>query len=415
MVAATAKHFIGDGGTTWGTSRTNNYRLDQGDTQVDEATLDQKFLPPYRAAINAGAKSVMVSFSSWNGVKMHAQKKLITDVLKGELGFKGFVVSDWAGINQISNDYNEAIVTSINAGLDMVMVPDNYPAFIDGLTRAVKAGRVSQARIDDAVRRILTVKFELGLFEHPFASGDAASTIGSAAHRQLAREAVRKSLVLLKNESKTLPIPKDTPLISVFGAAANDLGMQSGGWTLGWQGTAGNVMPGTTILSGIQQAAGKGQVQYDPNGNFPDGRVADVGIVVVGERPYAEGVGDRGDLSLSDADNALINHVKEHSKKVVVILVSGRPMVVTMPLMKVDAFVAAWLPGTEGQGVADVLFGDYDFVGKLPYTWPRWNSQLPFLNLSAVPTRTCAAPLAPFGFGLTMQDESPQQLDCPKT
>jgi beta-glucosidase len=356
----------------------------------------------------------MVSFSSWNGVKMHAQKKLITDLLKGELGFKGFVVSDWAAINQISSNYDEAIVTSINAGLDMIMVPDRYTAFIDGLTRAVQTGRVSQSRIDDAVRRILTVKFELGLFEHPFAGGDAASIIGSAAHRQLAQEAVRKSLVLLKNEGKTLPVSKDTPLISVSGAAANDLGMQTGGWTLTWQGTAGNVMPGTTILSGIQDAAGSAHIQYNPNGNFPDGTVADVGIVVLGERPYAEGLGDRGDLSVSDADSALIDRVKEHSKKLVVILVSGRPMVVTLPLMKIDAFVAAWLPGTEGEGVADVLFGDYDFTGRLPYTWPRWNSQLPLSDLGAVATRTCAAPLAPFGFGLTLRDESPASLDCPK-
>jgi beta-glucosidase len=382
--------------------------------QVDEATLRQKFLPPYRAAVDAGSKSVMVSFSSWNGVKMHAQKKLITDLLKGELGFKGFVVSDWAGINQVSTNYDEAIVTSINAGLDMIMVPDNYPVFIDGLTRAVQTGRVPQSRIDDAVRRILTVKFELGLFEHPLATGDAESTIGSPAHRQLAREAVRKSLVLLKNEGKTLPISKDTPIIFVAGTAADDRGVQSGGWTLAWQGTTGNVMPGTTILSGIQETVGKAQVLYDANGNLPVGRVADVGIVVVGERPYAEGVGDREDLSISDADSALIDRVKAHSQKVVVVLVSGRPMVVTTPLMKVDAFVAAWLPGTEGRGVADVLFGDYDFTGRLPYAWPRWNSQLPFSNLGAVAPRTCAAPLAPFGFGLTLRDESPPPLDCPK-
>ncbi len=412
-VAATPKHYIGDGGTAWGTSRTNNYKLDQGDTQVDEATLRALYLPPYQAAVNAGAQSIMVSFSSWNGVKMHAQKKLITDALKGELGFKGFVVSDWAGINQISNDYNEAIVTSINAGLDMIMVPDQYPAFIDGLTRAVKNGRVSQARIDDAVRRILTVKFQLGLFEKPEPDPAMLATVGSDAHRQIAREAVRKSLVLLKNENKALPLAKSTPLIYVAGDLANDIGSQCGGWTLVWQGKAGNEMPGTTILDGLKQAVSSAsRVEYKPDGQF-DGQ-ADIGIVVVGEKPYSEGVGDRADLSLSDADSALIDRMKARSQKVIVILISGRPMVITTQMVKADAFVAAWLPGTEGQGIADVLFGDYDFTGKLPYTWPRWNSQLPFANLNALPTRTCAAPLFPFGYGLTLQDAPTAQLDCPK-
>jgi beta-glucosidase len=411
MVAATAKHFIGDGGTVWGTSRTENYKLDQGDMQVDEATLRELFLPPYKAAVEAGTKSVMVSFSSWNGVKMHAQKKLITDVLKGELGFKGFVVSDWAGINQITPTYDEAIITSINAGLDMIMVPDRYPAFIDGLTRAVKEGKVSSARVDDAVRRILTVKFELSLFERPFADPALKATVGSEAHRQLAREAVRKSLVLLKNENKTLPLAKDAPRIFVAGEA-DEVGMQCGGWTLVWQGTSGNAVPGTSILAGIKQTVSqKTRVEYNRDGRF-DG-VADIGIVVVGEQPYAEGRGDRADLSLSDTDSALIDRVKEHSQKLIVILIAGRPMVVINPLFKVDAFVAAWLPGTEGQGVADVLFGDYDFVGRLPYTWPRWNSQLPF-DLDALPTKSCAAPLFPYGFGLTLRDESPQQSNCPK-
>jgi beta-glucosidase len=410
-VLATAKHFIGDGGTKWGTSRTDDYKLDQGDLQVDEATLRALYLPPYKAAIDAGAQSIMVSFSSWNGVKMHAQKHLLTDVLKSELGFQGFVVSDWAGIDQISRNYDDAIVTSINAGLDMIMVPDKYPAFIDGLTRAVNSGRVPTSRIDDAVRRILTVKMELGLFERPMSDPATLFNVGSDAHRQLAREAVRKSLVLLKNENKALPIPKDTPLIFVAGEADN-VGMQCGGWTLAWQGKSGNAVPGTTILAGIQQTVSpKTHVEYNRDGKF-DG-VAEVGMVVVGEQPYSEGVGDRADLSLSDADSALIDRVKEHSKKLIVILVSGRPMVVTHPLFKMDAFVAAWLPGAEGQGVADVLFGDYDFVGKLPYTWPRWNSQLPF-DLSALPTKDCAAPLFPFGFGLAIHDLSPQQLNCPK-
>ncbi|MBI5029913.1 MAG: glycoside hydrolase family 3 C-terminal domain-containing protein [Chloroflexi bacterium] len=408
-VAATPKHFIGDGGTTWGTSRTENYQLDQGDMQVDESVLRQLYLPPYKAAIDAGAKSVMVSFSSWNGVKMHAQKKLIAELLKGELGFNGFVVSDWAGINQITNNYDDAIVTSINAGLDMIMVPDKYGVFIDGLTRAVNTGRVPMSRIDDAVRRILTVKFELGLFDHPFAYSEMASTVGSDAHRQLAREAVRKSLVLLKNENNTLPLAKDSPLIYIAGQGADDLGMQSGGWTLAWQGTVGNRQPGTTILGGIQQVAPKAKISYNANGKFDEKIIADVGIVVVGEQPYAEGRGDSADLSLSKPDLALIDTMKARSKNLVVILLSGRPLTITDALPKADAFVAAWLPGTEGAGIADVLFGDYDFTGKLPYMWQRFNTQLPAHALSS---RGCG-PLFPFGFGLSTRDIAPPIPTCP--
>lgn len=420
-VLATPKHFIGDGGTKWGTSRTENYKLDQGDMQVDEATWRALFLPPYQAAIDAGAKSIMVSFNSWHGVKMHAHKKLLTDVLKGELGFQGFLVSDWAGINQIANNYDEAIVASINAGLDMIMVPDKYPAFIDGLTRAVKDGKVPMSRIDDAVRRILTVKFEMGLLERPFADPATLANVGSPAHRQLAREAVRKSLVLLKNENKTLPLAKDTPLIFVVGPAADNVGLQCGGWTLVWQGKTGNDMPGTTILAGIKQTvSSRTRVEYSLSGNFghvqdAQGKplLADVGIAVVGELPYAEGVGDRADLALPPDDVQVINRLKAQSKRVVVILISGRPLVVTEQLPTWDALVAAWLPGTEGQGVADVLFGDAPFTGKLPYTWPRWNQQLP-LDFPNLPKEGCEAPLFPFGYGLAASDPSPRQLNCPK-
>lgn len=409
MVAATAKHFIGDGGTTWGTALASGYMLDQGDTQVDEATMRELYLPPYKAAVDAGAKSVMVSFSSWNGVKMHAQKKLVTDLLKGELGFKGFVVSDWAGINQITNNYDDAIVTSINAGIDMVMVPDKYPAFIDGLTRAVNNGRVPLSRIDDAVRRILTAKFEFGLFEHPFANPDFANTVGSDAHRQLAREAVRQSLVLLKNDNNTLPLAKNTPRIYVAGQGADDLGMQSGGWTLAWQGKTGNEMPGTTILAGIRKVAPQARVEYLRDARFNG--TADIGIVVVGETPYAEGRGDQSNLSLSYFDRAYIDAMKGHSKKLVVILLSGRPLTITDVLPQTDAFVAAWLPGSEGAGVADGLFGDFDFTGKLPYTWQRFNTQLP-IHAQALSTRSCG-PLFQLGYGLATRDVSPPIPICP--
>jgi beta-glucosidase len=409
-VLATPKHFVGDGGTAWGTSKTiidgHQFMLDQGVTDVDETTLRAVHLPPYEAAIKNGAMSIMVSFSSWGGQKMHANKYLLTDVLKGELGFEGFLVSDWAGIDQLPGDYYGDVVTSINAGLDMIMVPYDYETFINTLTKAVEKGDVPMERVDDAVRRILRAKFELGLFEHPFGDETLLPLVGSDEHRELAREAVRKSLVLLKNGDQTLPLAKDAALIFVAGEAADDVGIQCGGWTVEWQGRAGNITPGTTILEAIKNTVSAGtKVQYNRFGKYDriedkDGNpaIADAGIVVVGEYPHAEGIGDRADLSLTDPDIDLIKRVRERSEKLVVILISSRPMIITEQLPLADAFVAAWLPGTEGQGVADVLFGDYPFTGKLPYTWPRWMDQIPF-DFDNLGTGD-DAPLFPFGYGL---------------
>ena len=399
-VLGTLKHYIGDGGTAWGTSTTEDYKLDQGVTQVDEATLRALFLPPYQAGLKAGARSVMASFSSWGGMKMHAQKYLLTDVLKGELGFDGFVVSDWGGIDQISSDYYTSVVTAINAGIDMNMVPTDYNRFITTLTQAVEKGDVPLSRIDDAVRRILRVKFELGLFEHPNSNDAQLPQVGSKEHRAVAREAVAKSLVLLKNEKSALPLPKSAPLIYVAGIGANDIGMQSGGWTIEWQGQMGNITPGTTILQAISNTVKAGTVvKYDPAGNFEGGKVADACVAVVGEQPYAEGRGDKEDLSLDPADVKMTEGMRDKCKTLTVILLSGRPMVVTEPMKQWDALVAAWLPGTEGQGVADVLFGDKPFTGKLPYTWPRSSDQLPFdfKNLGTGDQ----GPLFPYGYGLT--------------
>ena len=422
-VLATPKHYVGDGGTAWGSSTTSDYKLDQGVTEVDEATLRAMHLPPYQAAIDAGAMSIMVSFSSWNGLKMHAQKYLLTDVLKGELGFQGFLVSDWQAIDQIPGDYYSDVVTAINAGLDMIMVPSEYERFISTLTKAVENGDVPMERIDDAVCRILTIKFELGLFERPQADAAMLHTVGSEAHRQLAREAVRKSLVLLKNEGHTLPLARDVSLIFVGGQAADDVGIQCGGWTIEWQGATGKITPGTTILEAIQQAVSADtSVNYDRPGEFEDvtdaagnPAVADVGIAVVGERPYAEGVGDRADLGLTWNDIKVIHSLRERSQKLVVILISGRPMIIIHQLPLADAFVAAWLPGTEGQGVTDVLFGDYPFTGQLPYTWPRAVGQLPF-DFPNLPSEGCTAPLFPFGYGLDAESGGPVQLpECPST
>jgi beta-glucosidase len=395
---ATPKHFIGDGGAEWGTSPIPDFEIDRGDVRVDEAALRALYLPPYQAAIQAGAQSIMVSFSSWNGTKMHAHQYLLTGVLKGELGFAGFLVSDWQAIEEIPGSGYSDVVTSINAGLDMIMVPYDYQAFIENATRAVDNGDIPLERIDDAVRRILAVKFKLGLFERPYADPILLGQVGSAEHRALARQAVTKSLVLLQNEGPVLPLSKDVPLLFVGGSAADDVGIQCGGWTIEWQGKRGDILPGVTILEGIRQAAADPErVHYDADGRFEgettaDGQpaVAEVGIAVVGEIPYAEGVGDRGDLSLSAEDVALIQRMRERSQKLVVILVSGRPLVITEQLPLAEAWVAAWLPGSEGQGVADVLFGDQPFTGRLPYTWPRSNDQV--LDRES--------PLFPLGFGL---------------
>jgi beta-glucosidase len=395
----TPKHYVGDGGTAWGTSRHPVWQIDQGDLQVDEATLRAVHLPPYQAAIEAGALSIMVSYSSWNGLKTHGDPYLLTDVLKGELGFTGFLVSDWGAIDQIGPNTYDSVVTAINAGIDMNMVPYNYRLFIDVMTMAVENGDIELARIDDAVRRILTVKFEMGLFERPLSDPALLSLVGAQAHRDLAREAVAKSLVLLADDDNILPLSKDTPLIFLAGEGANDIGMQCGGWTITWQGSKGAITPGTTLKEAFE-AASNGRVQYnrfgryenilDENGNPA---IAEIGIVVIGEDPYAEGEGDTNDLTLSQIELDLIERVRTQSERVVVLIMAGRPLVISDALDLAEAWVAIWLPGTEGDGVVDVLFGDAPFSGKTPFTWPASMDQLP---LGSYTTQ----PLFPYGHGI---------------
>ena len=421
-VLATPKHYLGDGGTTWGSSQQNvfnhPYMLDQGDMRVDEATLRSLFLPSYQAAVKAGALSIMPSFSSWNGTKMHGNQHLLTDVLKNELGFDGFLVSDWDAFNQLPGSPYDQAVKGINAGVDMYMGP-GWQSFYTQLQQAVKNGDVPMTRIDDSVSRILRAKFTLGLFEHPLADPEAFKRIGSPEHRAVARVAVHQSLVLLTNKNQALPIAKNIPLIFVAGQAAEDIGLQAGGWTITWQGQEGNIMPGTTILQGVQELAGPGsKVVYDRSAQFEDVKgtqgspaKADVGIVVVAEKPYAEGIGDEADPKLSAVDVALIEKMREQANKVVVVMMIGRPIEITDQLSLADAWVAAWLPGTEGSGVVDVLFGDDEFKGKLPFTWQRWNSQLPF-KFQSLPSQGCDAPLFPYGYGLTTKDKSPIIPDC---
>jgi beta-glucosidase len=414
---ATPKHFLGDGGTTFGTAEftlSDSYLLDQGDMRFDEAAVRELFLPPYQAAVENGAQAIMVSYSSWNGVKMHASKYWITDVLKGELGFDGFIVSDWSGIDQIDDSsYYNSVVTSINAGIDMSMVPYDYLSFTRVMKQAVEKGDISIERIDDAVSRILSVKFKLGLFDHPYSDASLAETVGSDEHRALARQAVRESLVLLKNEDDALPLSKDISLVYVAGVAADDIGVQCGGWTTEWQGASGDIQPGTTILEGLkEQLSPESRIAFNATGNFSG--MADVGIAVVGEFPYAEGMGDREELSLSNFDQQLIRTLREHSHKLIVVIISGRPLVITDVYPVADAWVTAWLPGTEGNGVTDVLFGDYPFTGKLPFTWPRTNEQLPINIHNIEHTKGCDSPLFPFGYGLGEAGSKPiKWIECP--
>ncbi|MER7283476.1 glycoside hydrolase family 3 N-terminal domain-containing protein [Dactylosporangium sp. NPDC000244] len=394
-VLATAKHYVGDGGTTGG--------VDQGDTQISEAELRAVHLPPFQEAIRRHVASVMVSFSSFNGQKLHGNDYLLNGVLKGELGFDGFVVSDWNGIDQIEGGEGftaSEVRRAVNAGIDMVMVTSAWKQFIDVLRGEVQAGRVTTARIDDAVRRILTKKFEFGLFEHPFADRTLTGTVGNAAHRTVARQAVRESQVLLKNTG-VLPLARSGKIF-VAGKSADNIGLQSGGWTVSWQGASGNTTPGTTILQGIRASAGSSAtVTYNASGSGID-RSYNVAVAVIGETPYAEGQGDRpNSLGLDATDLATLNTLKASGVPVVVVLVSGRPLDIAAQLPDWSGLVAAWLPGTEGAGVADVLFGDYAPTGKLPMTWMQSASQEPINDGDG------KTPLFAYGYGLTYATTPP--------
>ena len=361
-VMATAKHFVGDGTTDFG--------IEGGNTSVSQSEIKERLLPPYRAAVKEGVGSVMASFNTMGAKAMHANKKLITDTLKIGMAFDGIVVSDWKAYSRFGGK------KIINAGIDMVMAVDgDLDNFQEDLTQAVEKGLVAEERIDDAVRRILRQKFRLGLFENPFPIASLISEIGKPEHREKAKQAVRESLVLLKNKNNVLPIDKKSKKIVVVGEHADSTGLQSGGWTINWQGTHENYRGATTILEGIRKLV-KGDVVYDKEavGKYKD---ADVAIIVVGENPYAEFFGDIGDgqgahtLILSESHQKYVNAYANTKTKVIVVLISGRPLVVTDQIQQADAFIAAWLPGSEGDGVAEVLFGDYNFKGKLPHSWPK--------------------------------------------
>lgn len=389
-VMATAKHFIGDGATDFG--------IEGGETSLTSVEIKERLLAPYKVAVTENVGAVMASFNTISGISMHAHKALISDTLKVGMNFDGIVVSDWKAYSRFGeNDI-------VNAGIDVIMAVDgDLELFQNGLKEGVKNNSVSMFRIDDAVRRILRQKFRLGLFENPFPDTTLVAKIGSKEHRNIAKQAVRESLVLLKNKNAILPLSKETKKIVVIGEHANSSGLQSGGWTINWQGSHKNYKGATTILNGIKKLA-KGTVVYDKDAtqNHFD---ADVAVIVVGENPYAEFFGDIGhesntlQLTLTEAHQKYLKTYQEKGIKTIVVLVSGRPLVVTKQIQKSDAFIAAWLLGSEGKGVAEVLFGDYNFLGKLPHSWPKsvedfkgkygpnfWNDSL--------------KPLYPIGYGL---------------
>jgi beta-glucosidase len=391
-VVTCAKHYVGEGGATDGKN--------QGNAQMDTATLRALHLPGYIAAIEANVGTVMASYNSWNGVKCHGSKYLLTTLLKEELGFKGFVVSDWDAIDQLPGDYASDIETSINAGIDMVMISTNYVNFFTTLKSLVLAGKIPQSRVDDAVSRILSIKFQLGLFERPYTNRSLTPLLGSAEHREVARECVRQSLVVLKKKDGVLPLAKSGIKIHVSGKSANNLENQCGGWTLGWQNFEGKTTIGTTILQGFKNKLPAANVSYSADGSNADG--TDVAIAVIGETPYAEGNGDKADLSLDAQDIEVVRRLKSTGVPVVVIIVSGRPLIINSILSFCDAVIAAWLPGTEGDGVADVLFGDFQPVGRLGHSWPRSMKQIP-INVGDPDYN----PLFAYDFGITSLSDAP--------
>ncbi len=419
-VIACAKHWVGDGGTTYG--------IDQGNTEVTKAELENIHIAPYYPAIEAGVLTIMASYNCWNGDKCHGHEYLLTHFLKDEMGFRGFIVSDWEGISQLSSDYGDAVALSVNAGIDMFMLPETWRIFVGHLRQHVERQTVSMDRIDDAVRRILSVKSAYGLFDRPKPSQSywaGHRCFGSQEHREVARDAVRKSLVLLKNTDGLLPLDRGARIL-VAGKSAHNRGYQCGGWTVEWQGVCGNdlIEGGTSIWEGIANVASHAVLHT--GGADVDTGAYDVAVVAIGEKPYAEGLGDirsgddvvvevgsqiSGLMKLQEAygeslklaelhleDLQTIEDIGAKGIPVVAVLVSGRPLIINRELNAASAFVAAWLPGSEGQGVADVLFGDCDFQGKLSFSWPK--SENESVNRGDQPYQ----PLFPYGYGLSYSD-----------
>jgi len=424
-----AKHYLADGAAIYGSSRRVDpenlhaalrdpallaagppeellqrlqqgaWSTDQGDAKLSEAGWRELFLPPYQAALKAGALTVMASFSSLDGVPMHAHRTLLSEVLKGELGFEGFVVSDWGGIDQLGNDRAQAVAQAINAGVDMAMVPYEARGFIDAVEAQVAKGAIELARIDDAVARILRVKARLGLFA-PAAKPPALEHIGAPEHRRLAAEAAARSAVLLQHRGG-LPLAALGEAILVAGAAADDIGLQCGGWTIDWIGAAGAITPGSTLLEGLRVLLPNREVLFEPHAAGE--RRARTGVAVIAEQPYAEGFGDRHSLQVDPAEIEMVLRLRDRVDRLVVVLFSGRPLVLG-PLREVaDAIVAAWLPGSEGGAVAEVLCGVRPFEATLRFRWPERDADLPLHPFATIDPAAAARPAAfEIGHGLRL-------------
>ncbi|MEM0928291.1 MAG: glycoside hydrolase family 3 N-terminal domain-containing protein [Pseudomonadota bacterium] len=402
-VISSAKHFLGDGGTTDG--------IDQGDTEVSEAALRDIHGAGYVTAVEAGVQTVMASFSAWNGQRMHGHKELLTDVLKDQMNFQGFVIGDWNGHGLIEGCTATDCPQSLNAGLDMYMAPDSWEGLWHSTLAHVQSGTIPMKRLDDAVRRILRVKVASGVFEAALPSerplAGNLSLLAAPEHRAVARQAVRESLVLLKNEGQVLPLPP-TATVLVVGDGADDISKVAGGWTLSWQGGGypNDQFPnGQTILSAIEEVVGPagGEVIYVPHGETDID--ADVVVAIYGEDPYAEFQGDRSNVDFvpNGFDPQTLTSFQEQGTPVVSVFVSGRPLWTNPELNVSDAFIAAWLPGSEGGGIADMLFrtdDSYDFTGRLSFSWPKTAAQAE-LN----PTDPKYDPLFPLGFGLSYADD----------
>lgn len=377
-IAATAKHYLGDGATTGG--------VEGGDAHLSDEAIRSRHLPTYAAAIEQKVASIMVGFNSVNGIPMHQHEYLVQQVLKQEMGFEGVVVTDWNGGLRFGEPH-----TVINAGVDIAMQPGNHDEFLTKLKGSVLDGTVVMSRIDDAVKRILTMKYNLGLFEDPLSKREYTKQIGSKAHRSVARQAVRESLVLVKNQNGALPLSANDP-IAVVGEHADNSGLQSGGWSTHWQGQPHSYLGATTILDGIKQFSE--QVEYAPKGCQADMQAAKV-IAVIGEYPYAESAGDTDELWLSEQHKALVSNCQKLGKQVITVLISGRALIVTPEIEMSDAFIAAWLPGSEGGGVADLLYSANGFipVGTLPHAWPASVKDLPL-------AQDASHALYPIGYGM---------------
>ncbi|KAI4305205.1 hypothetical protein L6164_028587 [Bauhinia variegata] len=402
-VIACAKHFVGDGGTQKG--------VNEGNTALSYEDLERTHMAPYLDCLSQGVSVVMASYSSWNGKKLHTHHFLLTEILKGKLGFKGFVSSDWKALDRLAqphgSNYRSCISSAINAGIDMVMVPYRYKLFLEELIFLVESGEIPIARIDDAVERILRVKFTAGLFEFPLSDRSLQNLVGCKAHRDLACEAVRKSLVLLKNGKDPtklfLPLNKNARRILVAGTHADNIGYQCGGWTASWQGSSGSITVGTTILDAVKKTVGvETEVLYQqyPSKDTIEHNEISFAIVAVGEGPYAESKGDNSELVIPFNGADIISSVADEIPTLV-ILISGRPLVLEPWLLeKIDALLVAWLPGTEGQGITDVIFGDHEFKGQLPVNWFKRVKQLDTVALGV----DACDPLFPPGFGMRYEE-----------